>query len=152
MSSVHNMQRRWNPKARQAFGVLAVLWLNLLFQPCAMALGADPHQDCPDCPPAHSQHDGHEMAPADMADMADSGMPCAGSAADCGVVDELNYDGRNTQLKVKDAPLDSPLMVSAFANPAAHIKPARHAYQRPAQRPPPGPSQTLNKLYCVYLK
>ena len=143
------MQRRRTPKARHALGVFAVLWLNLLFQPCAMALGADPHEDCPDCPPAHSQHEGHEMAPGDM---ADSGMPCAGSAADCGVVDDLNYDGRNTQLKVKDAPHDSPLMVSPFANPAAHIKPLRHAYLWPVQRPPPASPQALNKLYCVYLK
>ena len=144
-----NIRRRQTPWARHALGVIVVMWLNLVLQPCAMAFGGNSDQDCPDCPPAHSQHDGHEMASMDIADL---GMPCAGISADCGVLDDLNYDGRNAQLKVKDAPDDSPVVVLPFANLATDIKPARRAYLRPIQRHPPGPSPALNKLYCVYLK
>lgn len=149
MNSRPKLQRRQAPRAHHAFGVFVVMWLNLVLQPCAMAFSGDPKPDCPDCPPAHSQHDGHEMASMDM---ADQGMPCAGSSANCGVLDHLNYDGRNAQLKVKDAPDDSPVAVLPFANLTTDTKPARHAYLRPIQRHPPGPPPALNKLYCVYLK
>jgi hypothetical protein len=115
-----------------------------------MAFAGGPDKDCPNCPPAHLQHlDGHEMASQDM---ADHGMPCAGSSADCGVLDDLNYDGRNAQLKVKDAAEDSPVAILPFANLAEDIKPARRAYLLPIQRHLPGPPKALNKLYCVYLK
>ena len=149
LNSRLNIRQRQTPWARHALGVFVVMWLNLILQPCAMAFGGGPDQDCPNCPPAHSQHDGHEMASMKM---ADHGVPCAGSIADCGGLEDLNFDGRNAQLKVKDAPHDSPVAVSPFADITTDIKPARHAYLRPIQRHPPGPPKTLNKLYCVYLK
>lgn len=83
-------------------------------------------------------------------DMADHDMPCADSSADCGV--DLNYDGRNAQVKVKDAPDDSPIALLSFADLALDINLTHRAYVRPIQRHPPGPPPALNKLYCVYLK
>lgn len=144
-----NIRRRQAPWVRRAFGVFVVMWLNLVLQPCAMAFDGVPDQDCPDCPPAHLQHDGHEMLSMDMADHE---MPCAGASADCGVLDDLTYDSRHTQLKVKDAPDDSPVAALPFAEMVVDINPGRHAYLLPIQRHPPGPPPALNKLYCVYLK
>lgn len=141
--------RRQAPWTQRAFGVFVVMWLNLALQPCAMALGGGPDQDCPNCPPAHSQHNGHEMASMGM---AEHDMPCAGSSADCGILDYLNHDGRIAQLKVKDASDDSPPAVHSFAELAVDVKPSRRTYHRPIQTHPPGPPKALNKLYCVYLK
>lgn len=115
-----------------------------------MAFGGEHDGDCPNCPPSHSeQHDGHNLAPSDMADHE---MPCASGVADCSILDELNYDGRNAQLKVKDAPEDLPVAILPVAQVALDIKPTRRIYLRPIQSHPPGPPQALNKLYCVYLK
>ncbi len=115
-----------------------------------MAFGNDHEEDCPNCPPSHSrQHDEHELTPSDM---ADNGMPCASSAADCGILDEYNYDGRTVQLKVKDAPIDLPVAVQSFAVLVPNAEPVGQTYTRQIQRHPPGPPQRLNKLYCVYLK
>jgi hypothetical protein len=115
-----------------------------------MALGNDHDGDCPNCPPTHSeQHGGHNLAPPDMADHE---MPCASAIADCSILDELNYDGRNVQLKVKDAPEDLPVAILTVAKLAFDIRPRRRSFLRPIQSHLPGPPQALNKLYCVYLK
>ncbi len=72
------------------------MWLNLALQPCAMALEAD--HDCPHCPPAHEHemmaHHGHGEAKAES--------PCASMQAQCGELDDVSFDGRTGQLKVKD--------------------------------------------------
>ncbi|MDH3645314.1 MAG: hypothetical protein OER80_00940 [Gammaproteobacteria bacterium] len=37
----------------QLLAVLAVVWLNMALNPCAMALGETEEHDCPHCPPVH---------------------------------------------------------------------------------------------------
>jgi hypothetical protein len=75
--------------ARRLTGVLALLWLNLLLQPCAMAQESD--HDCPHCPPAHHEqmasHHGHGDA--------DQAPPCAAFEVQCGDLDDISVDTRN---------------------------------------------------------
>ena len=78
-------------------------------------------------------------------------MPCATNADDCSLADDLKYDGRNTELKLKDAPGDVPLAIVP-ANP--QILATRSSAETgwfPARSPPPGNHTPLNVLYCVYL-
>ncbi len=84
--------------------------------------------------------------------MADHEMPCASGIDDCSILDDFNYDGRNAQLKVKDAPEDLPVAILSITELAFDIKPTRPNYLVPIQSHPPGPPRALNKLYCVYLK
>lgn len=123
--------------------------MNLALQPCAMALDATDDHECPHCPPAHTTQHGEHAPSARLATMDE--MPCATSADDCSLVDDLKYDGRNTELKLKDAPGDVPLAIVP-ANP--QILATRSSAEIgwfPARSPPPGNHTPLNVLYCVYL-
>ena len=82
-------------------------------------------------------------------DMSDRGMSCADGGSDCSILDDFNYDGRNAQAKYSAD--DSPIDVLPAADFALAGKPTRLFYVRSLQSHPPGPPQTLNKLFCVYL-
>ncbi len=134
--------------ARRAFGAFVVVWLNLILQPCAMAIGSEP--DCPNCPPSHTHFiDGHKMASSDTVKQA---MPCASGAVDCDILDDFNHDGRTAQLKVKDAPDELPIALLSATDLASGIKPVSQPDPSPVCLDPPGPPPALTKLYCVYLK
>jgi hypothetical protein len=140
--------------------VFVLVCLNLVVQPCAMALGSVEDHDCPRCPPSHtgerSKHGmhGHEMGRHDMAghDMAPSEMPCATGATDCSLADEFNYDGRAVKLELKDSPNDLPIAIHPQAALVRTMQPAKHVGWHRTRSPPPGPSAPLNVIYCVYLK
>lgn len=130
-----------------------VVCLNLVIQPCAMALGEMDEHDCPRCPPSHgnehSQHAMHghhtvvdEAAPGDM--------PCATKASDCSLVDEINFDGRSVKLEPKDTPTDSPIAIQSASVFEPTLRPAQRTCH--GSRSPPPPSVPLNVYYCVYLK
>ena len=142
-------------RARSVLGVFVVVLLNLVVQPCAMALGSAEEHDCPHCPPEHtSEHMGHEMRGHDMAshDKAQATKPCATDATNCSLAEELNYDGRTVKLELKDSPSDSPIaMYPAVANVLAQ-RPVATTGWHSSRSPPPTPSIPLNVLNCVYLK
>ena len=138
-------QKRRHFGARDILVVVLVAWLNLALQPCAMAFQADQVPDCPNCPPGQlQQHDSH--------DMAADGMPCASSAIDCDVLSDLNNNERADQVKLKDLQKDFPASIVP-ASPVVRVEQTRASTANFLQMSrPPGGSQPLHKLYCVYLK
>ena len=126
------------------------MWLNLALQPCALALDRMDDHDCPHCPPTETGEHGDYAMSAHASAM--DKMPCATSADDCSPIDDFNYHGRNTELKLKDAPSDLPLAIhpSITQVPATRCSPG--IGWRPSRSSPPGKQVSLNILYCVFLK
>lgn len=136
----HNQR---SSRARGALGLFAVVWLNLILQPCAMAAEAGRDRDCPRCPPAemHEHHDGHTGT--------NVAMPCAQAASDCILDVDVNHDGRNGQVQLKggaDAVPAAAYDVSAAARAqTAVVLPQSRGSAAPGAPPP------LHILNCVYL-
>jgi len=143
LASIRQQQQTW---ARRALGLFVAVWLNLALQPCAMALESMQDKDCAHCPPAQlHEHSG-------MHESMDHEMPCADAATDCSFSEDLNYDGRSGQLKLKDAQFDAPVAIaprefSSFNNSPVNFRPRPRYASVHAGAPPP-----LNVLHCVYLK
>ena len=78
-------------------------------------------------------------------------MPCATSSDDCSLIDDLKYDGRNAELKLKDAPSDVPLAIHPEITQVSRTQSAVEIGWHPTRSPPPGKKTPLNVLYCVYL-
>lgn len=155
MISATHTTRAHRSSARSVLGVFVVVLLNLVVQPCAMALGDMDDHDCPRCPPSHAdEHANHAMRGHDMAghDMASSQMPCATDATNCSLAEELNYDGRVVKLELKDSPNDAPIAIHPAISNAIVQRPARTNGWHSTRSPPPTPSVPLNVSYCVYLK
>jgi hypothetical protein len=136
------------PGARSALGVFAVLWLNLVLQPCAMAFGGD--GECPSCPPEmdHSGMSHH----GDARDSSSVDVPCATTSFDCALVDDYSHDGRGGQLKLKDVPNNTSVAIIETNIVLPNVPRLalrnfdRYRFAAPGAAPP------LNVLYCVYLK
>jgi hypothetical protein len=139
--TIGQQQALW---AQRALGLFVVLWLNVAVQPCAIAMVEGDDHDCPHCPPAHTEH--HDRSAIDA-----ETMPCASGAADCGVADDLNHDGRPVQLKLKDAPTDTPAAMPVLGDALIVARTGETMTLYPSRSPPPGASCALNILYCVYL-
>ncbi|MBT8101306.1 MAG: hypothetical protein KJO82_16235 [Gammaproteobacteria bacterium] len=142
-------------RMRSGLGVFVVALLNLVLQPCAMALGNMEEHDCPRCPPshedeqsAHAMHGGHMAAE----DSASGEMPCSIAATDCSLLDEFNYDGRTVKLELNDAPNDSPIAIGFPIDYESGRRPAEYLGWHSTRSPPPQLSVPLNVFYCVYLK
>ena len=134
--------------ARSALAVSAVVLLNLVLQPCALALESG--GQCPNCPPAtdHSVTAHHGGAnPSAGLDIA-----CATSGFDCMLVGDYSHDGRDGHFKAKDAPDNpSPAVIQtglALPNPARSMLQNFDRYSLAV----PGAAPPLHVLYCVYLK
>ena len=135
--------------------MFAVICLNLVMQPCAMALGDMDDHDCPRCPPSHSDtHTDHGAHGRHLSghDMAASEMPCATAAADCSLLDELNYDGRMVKLEPKDTPNDCPVAIEPVISFDLLRRPEVSRGWHSGRSPPLAPATPLNVIYCVYLK
>lgn len=140
-------------RARRALGIVAVVWLNIVLQPCAMALGAAEQHDCPGCPPSptgqHMDHgsqvhdmSGHESSPAHS--------PCITNAYDCSLNSAFDHDARSVKPKLKDSPNELPLAIHPDVTIAPKKVPAEYIGRHRSQSPPPGSSRPLNILYCTY--
>lgn len=147
MSPLPVSRRKRNLRARSAVAFFAIVWLNLVLQPCAIAF--DGTEDCPRCPP-ETEHSGMSHH-GDSHDSASTGIPCATSSSDCTFVDNYNHD-RGGYTKLKDAPntasvaiVDTNLVPSNVSRTMPRNR-NRHAFI------PPGGAPPLNVLYCVYLK
>lgn len=142
LASIRRQQQSWG---RRALGLFVAVWLNLALQPCAMAYQVDDDHDCLKCPPMQMQE--HAGMHGDM----DDEMPCADSLDDCFVDEDLNHDGRNGQIKLKDLSSDIPLVIADyesllhFQHPSDTASAPRYAALHSGAPPP------LHILYCVYL-
>lgn len=154
------MSRRFTAGLRSIAGarsaLLAVLVLNAVVLPCAMAVGLD-DRNCLHAEPVGQ----HAMAGhRDMAghhDMAgrhggdDQDKHAAHSCADtqCCVVDAASVDSRFGQQKVRDA---GDWDAAPVAHPAVLTACPVSRTER-IERPPvkPGASPPRHKLFCVYL-
>ena len=155
LSSVSNNRRARPNRMRSILGVFVVAWLNLVLQPCAMALGNMAENDCPRCPPSHEdQRSEHAMHGSHMAadEAATSNMPCSNAATDCSLLDELNYDGRTVKLELNDPHSDSPIAIGPPLAFESNLKPVEYIGWHSTRSPPPPASVRLNVYYCVYLK
>lgn len=151
-------------KGRGFLTLLVFAWLNVVLQPCAMAMA---NAACPDCPPAHiheqmshaamGEHDhamvvikderahngadGHEI---------DSGSPTCGSElVDCVNLDDINQISRQEQSTPE------PGLAWLVPPPVQCLHAVDHALF-PSFRPGDaerliGAFPPLNILYCVYL-
>jgi len=149
VTSLASSRQQSLPWTRRVFGIFVAVWLSLVVQPCAMAFSGASVHDCPQCPPAHTHQ--HADLSMDLHAPVLSDNPCATNATDCDVLDDLNYDGRVAQLKLKDAPNDAPVAINSLD---AQF-PASQSFDffgvHPTRSPPPSDSPPLNVLYCVYL-
>ncbi len=113
-----------------------------------MAIDGTQEDDCPHCPSSEAQgHPQHHGSAVEKDDKA----PCASASDDCSLSDDVNYDGRNAAVKLKDLPLDVPLAIGDLIHPVATARPVGHGGVCPTRGPPPDSSPPLNVLYCVYL-
>ena len=127
----------------RAFAVLAVLWVSLGIQPCAIAATDD--EGCPHCPPEQIQtmaaHDGHS-------DGVSESSSCVSVQAMLCEVDEAAIDSRSGKVEVDDAGIFVPVaptfeqtfpVIRDTIVGVAFDPPARHRSAVP-----------LHILYCVY--
>ena len=121
--------------------LLAVMWLNMAFTPCAMAFESDDH-DCPHCPPAEEHamagHHGHTEVE----------RSCATMQSDCCDLAEVTVDSRTEKSQFKSSP-DIVLIDAALRADLA--LPMRRSVAAADPPDPPGPSKRLHVLNCVYL-
>lgn len=162
LARIRSGQARWG---RSFLALLAVAWLNVILQPCAMAFSAK-STDCFHSPSAHAGDQmGHAAAPAHGHSMVDdhamdlSGQPehetgnhcwdCGGYLADCAHLETIKKSDRDRQFSPE------PEIAWIVLPPTDHAQPAD-------PRPPPasnaydaarltGAFPPLNVLYCVYL-
>ena len=147
MSLLANIRQRQQTWARRVLGLFAVVLLNMVLQPCAMAFDDTSDHGCPKCPPALSgEISSHITNEADQRDLGAS--PCATNVSQCTLVDDVNYDGR--PVKIKDAPTDVPVGIALTIadipsqnNSSARLVVGDQSYL-------PGGPPPLNILYCVY--
>ena len=140
--SIRQQQQSWG---HRALGLFVAVWLNLVLQPCAMALQSDDY-DCSHCPPAQmAEHTG-------MHGSMGHNAPCADGMSDCVTADDLNHDGRSGQFKLKDAPADTPIAIAPHELAVPFRQPADAALHPCFALLHAGAAPPLYILNCVYLK
>ena len=153
LALIRRRKKVWILRLAAPFGVV---WLSMLWQPCAMAMDADGGQHSP----MHMDMHGGAHTPMDMGmDHGQQSCPhcpplmhedCEGNASgDCDYFDRFDADRRVSKLKFEESsdiqpilhpltqPPDLSLAFSVQGNPPKHTA------------APPGPALTV--LYCSYL-
>jgi hypothetical protein len=111
--------------------------LNLVIQPCSMAMDMDTDHPCPHCP--ESMNHAAAMHDVQVVDIAD-----------CEVVEAASHDVRSAQFAQKYTADDlSTAVVELSSSWLAEFSSGAIDYRSPSGVPPGGPP--LNVLYCVYL-
>ena len=134
LSAMRRRHKRWIPRLA---GPFAIVWLSMLWQPCAMAadmdmdMGHEQHS-CPHCPPPM-----HE--------------DCKGNAiGECDYLDRFDTDRRASKLKFEESKADAqPVLLSACQSLQLATVLASHPSFSKHATAPPGPP--LNVLFCTYL-
>jgi len=155
------LRARRSTWGRFVSGVVMLAWMNVMLQPCAMAMTSAAE---PDAMPAmhmehgqRSQHVGHEEHTADRAcPQCDATTVPPQEACDavlmedCSSLFDYNNDGRSSDPKPKDAAtlvaLTSPFDKTKF------IAAPRSMLARQFDRPTITSGPPLNVRFCVYLK
>lgn len=166
MSLLARIRIRQARLGRPSLVLIAFAWLNVILQPCAMAMTGSL---CPHCPPAHArEHAAHESAAEHGHAMAatahehgggdvtghrdethSGSTGCGGDLSDCANLDNLNQSER-----IKPFSPDFKL-VAVFRPPAQG--PIVDMRRTSMPNAPPdsarlaGAYPPLNVLYCVYL-
>lgn len=125
-------------------GLVAVLWLNTVLLPCAMAFESE--EPCPHCPPDED----HQMASHHGHGELDAKPSCATALLECCDLAAASIDTRGSNLQFK--PTSDIVFIAA---PVTTDLPARAWVQQQIASDPPdisGTSPPLHVLYCVYLK
>jgi len=138
---------RWG---RRSLTLLVLAWLNLVLQPCAMAMAGD-SASCPDCPAAHV----HEhMGAATMAEhdheMDAGSTRCGGGLIDCVNLDDINQGDRQKQLPIDSGPVLLALPPMEYVHADDRRAPAPFGAGDAARLR--GAFPPLHVLHCVYLK
>lgn len=131
-------------RARGVAGLLAVLMLNMVVLPCAMALGLE-DPNCVHRPSAeqhdmagHHGHHGHQQ---------EANSACAD--VQCCDIDPASVETRSWQQKVRDGgEWDAIPLADVFMHP---VCPPVRAERVPKPPDPPGAFPPRHKLFCVYL-
>jgi hypothetical protein len=125
-------------RVRRTSGLVLVAMLNLIFQPCAMAMEMDADHPCPHCPTESSQVQHHQD-------------PQLSKLADCDYVDSYSHDSRTVQTKDNDLLKDQLDFVDGvFSISVPAIQSC--AYKRASHIATYSSGPPLSILYCVYLK
>jgi len=125
-------------RVRSTLGLVLVAMLNLIFQPCVMAMDMDTDHPCPHCPTETSQVQHHQDPQLSM-------------VADCDYVDVYSHDSRTAQSKGNDLVEDLPIFVNGiFSLSVPAIQTCSCERASPTATYSSGPP--LSILYCVYLK
>ncbi len=132
LQAIRKRRRRW---VSQVMGLLGVVWLSMVLQPCLMAAdmgGMDGMGgDCPHCPTPMTQG--------------------CGSSGECTYIDRVDYDGRTPHVKpANDLPDQNPELFGALATPIP-LPGEVCATGPPSGAGPDLPTPPLNILFCVYL-
>ena len=146
---------RQKQTATKVIVIFAVIWFNLLIQPCAIASGNSAGgQDCCCCPQSNADdHRGQKDAEAEaaFANVEGAGADCESGAADCGASREANNDGRPVQVKLKDVPSNTSAFLLDSAAVGSAVDASPDGIQHATSNPPSTSAPPLNVLYCVYL-
>ena len=135
LAAIRLRKKLWIPRVAAVF---SVMWVSMLLQPCAMAMGAgqmgmDHEQhSCPHCPPPM-----HEE--------------CVDEAVECRYLERFDVDHRASTAKFSAGSEDFQSVLNSYCE--APLLPARAVTRFSSPRhatAPPGPP--LNVLFCVYLK
>ena len=134
LASIRRRHRRWIPRLAT---ILAVAWIGMLWQPCAMAMGMDAGT-------GHAQHTCHHCPPPQHTD-------CEDAADECTYVDRFDADRRTAKF-TSGAGLEDVQHIVLPSCPAARLPVQSWGHARLAVHgiAPPGPP--LNILFCTHLK
>ncbi len=141
MNPIATIRQRQIPWARRALAVFVIVWANMALAPCVMAFDAVHEHDC-------AQYPSGDLQSCDVPAVQD--ISCDAAAAECGVYDEYNYDGRTVQAKVKHTLGDGTAAItSSLADIPSASPTATAGFEVSTQQS--GIPIPLNILYCVYL-
>ena len=136
LAAIRRRQKLWIPRLA---GPFAVVWLSMLWQPCAMAMDMDgemamghEQHSCPHCPPPM-----HE--------------DCGNSLEECAYFDRFDVDRRGAKLKLGESLQDvQPVLLAAsHTSQLAFVSALSSGPHYACATAPPGPP--LNVLFCTYL-
>jgi len=143
MSRHSGITSRSSRKTGGGFGLLVILWANLVVTPCAMALEAE--HDCPRDPATEEQsqagHHGHVAAEAEQ--------PCAELVGECCDKATIMVDSRSTRQQSDDG---SGVVAMPADDYETLIDYTGVCFVSPVRPPdPPGRRTSLHVLHCVFL-
>lgn len=157
LAVIRRRQKRWIPRLST---LLAVVWVGMLWQPCASAAGMDEHAGHTGhvetaLPAGHAAH-AHHAGQAEHAEQHCPHCPplvhgdCATLTEECASLDRFDADRRAAKLNFGAGADDVPQVPIAYWSSLRPLSPPDASARREdcgslRQGPP------LNILFCVYL-